>query len=58
MTESTHDLIAAEARRLSDLIRLAESGAAEADGVGTRSETVGQDDPDQGPSWSGGGWNN
>ena len=58
MPESTHDLIAAKAARLRELLRRTEPDPVDADDDGTIPERSDADETVGGPSWSGGGWNN
>lgn len=55
MTETTHDLIAADEARLRKLIRLAKPGSDEGEDA-PESSTKWDDDTGPGPTWS--GWNN
>ena len=57
MPESTHDLIAAKAARLRELLRLAEADEAD-DGRGTTAPRDDVAETPHSPTWSGGGWNN
>jgi hypothetical protein len=58
MTQSTHDLIAAKAARLRELIHLAEAADDGPSADPTPVGAGGGQDARYGPTWSGGGWAN
>lgn len=58
MTQSTHDLIAAKAARLRELIHLAEAADDGSPKDPTAVGAAGGQDARYGPTWTGGGWTN